>query len=94
MSVKGKVKRINRELENLNREIAELKKKNNILEIKKDKDKILLENIVKFAITNHVGGLRAGMAIDWDGIDKMKDLKLDIETSAYEHSYIFRVNYY
>lgn len=94
MSVKGKVKRLNKELENLNKELAELKKKNSILEIKEDKDKILLKNIVKFAITNHVGGLHAGMAVDWDGIDKMKDLKLDIETNANEHSYIFRVSYY
>ena len=52
-----------------------------------------LENIVKFAITNHIGGIRGGMAIDWFGIDKMQDLRLDVEKSIIDHAYIMRVNY-
>ncbi|MCI8700043.1 MAG: hypothetical protein HFJ47_01715 [Clostridia bacterium] len=55
--------------------------------------KRIYENIIKFAITNHVGRLRAGMMIDYDSIDKMNDLKLDIECNHFEHSYIMRVNY-
>lgn len=33
------------------------------------------------------------MAIDWFGIDKMQDLRLDIEKNIIEHAYIIRVNY-
>ena len=51
----------------------------------------LYENIIKFAITNHIGGLHGGMMIDYFGIDKMKDLKLDIERNHFEHAYIIRV---
>lgn len=32
--------------------------------------------------------------IDYFGIDKMKDLKLSIESNPMEHAYIMRVNYY
>ena len=93
MSVKSKVKRCNEEILRLEKQVEELKIKNKILANKESVDKILLENIVKFAITNHIGGIRGGMAIDWFGIDKMKDLKLDIEKNPIEHAYIIRVYY-
>ena len=93
MSVKNKVKRLNREIERLNQEIITLNRKNKILANKDDTDKKILENIVKFAITNHIGGLRGGMAIDWIGVDKMEKLKLDIEKNPIERCYIMRVLY-
>lgn len=93
MSVKNKIKRLNKEIERLNSEVKILNQKNNILANKESIDKLLLENIVKFAITNHIGGIHGGMAIDWFGIDKMKDLKLDIEKNPIEHAYIMRVMY-
>ena len=31
------------------------------------------------------------MMIDYFGIDKMKDLRLDVESNHFEHAYIMRV---
>lgn len=67
MSVKGKVKRLNRQIEKLNCELIQLEKlKNNnkriIEDYSSDLEKIkIYENIIKFAITNHLGNLRGGM---------------------------------
>ena len=52
-----------------------------------------LENILKFAITNHIGNLRGGMQIERYGIDKMQNLKLSVDYEPQYHSYIIRVNY-
>lgn len=99
MSVKSKVKRCNKEIKRLEEKIFELERQNhnltrikedNILEEQKCK---LYENIIKFALTNHIGGLYGGMMIDCFGIDKMNDLKLDIENNPMEHAYIIRVRY-
>lgn len=60
MSVKGKVKRLNRQIEKLNCELIQLEKlKNNnkriIEDYSSDLEKIkIYENIIKFAITNHL----------------------------------------
>lgn len=53
----------------------------------------LLENIVKFVLTNHIGNLRGGIQIDKYEIDKMKDLRLRIDYSHIDNSYIIRINY-
>lgn len=99
MSVKGKVKRLNKEILELQDELETERLSNKRLRAKLDdrtayseytKD---LENIVKFAITNHVGGLKVGMQIDRYGIDKMQDLKLNIDYSHMDNSYIIRVSY-
>lgn len=94
MSVKNKVKRLNRELERLNQEIIKLNKTNKTLENKKIRDKELLENIIKFAITNQVGGIRGGMQIEKYGIDKMQDLHLSIDYEPMTNSYLLKTNYY
>ena len=96
MSVKSKVKRCNQEIIRLENRVKELESVNDtLIHIKYSdvSDKELLENIVKYVITNQIGGIRGGMAIDWFGVDKMKDLKLSIEKNPYERSYIMRVNY-
>lgn len=99
MSVKGKVKRLNRQIEKLNCELIQLEKlKNNnkriIEDYSSDLEKIkIYENIIKFAITNHLGNLRGGMRIDRYGIDKMQDLRLNINYIVENDSYIIRVNY-
>lgn len=95
MSVKGKVKRLNKENKRLEDELETYKLFNSRLREKMamQTSNELLENIIKFAITNHIGGLNGGMIIDWFGIDKMSDLKLDIDRNAMEHAYILRVRY-
>lgn len=93
MSVKGKVKRCNKLIEKLNNEVQRLKKELRNSTVQNSNREQLQENIIKFAITNHVGGLRSGMQVDKYGIDKMNDLKLDIDYNHFENSYIIKVNY-
>lgn len=99
MSVKGKVKRLNRQIEKLNCELIQLETlKNNNKRIAEDyidleeKNK-MYENIIKFAITNQIGGMKGVMRIERYGIDKMQDLRLNIDYLPEFNSYIIRVNY-
>lgn len=106
MSVKGKVKRLNKRIENLQEELQTYQLSNSRLRNKNDKLKTeleeqkadkqyteQLENILKFAITNHIGNLRGGMQIERYGTDKMQDLRLSIDYMLENNSYIIRVNY-
>lgn len=99
MSVKGKVKKLNKELIKLRDDLETERLSNSRLRQKIDKQNESsvytrqLENIVKFAITNHIGNLRGGMQIERYGIDKMQDLKLSIDYQPEFNSYIIRVNY-
>lgn len=106
MSVKGKVKRLNKRIENLQEELQPYQLSNSRLRNKNDKLKTeleeqkadkqyteQLENILKFAITNHIGNLRGGMQIERYEIDKMQDLRLSIDYMLENNSYIIRVNY-
>jgi predicted nuclease with TOPRIM domain len=103
MSAKGKVKRLNKEIDNLQKELqtcqlsnSRLRNKNDRLNIELEGQKAVieeLENILKFAITNHIGNLRGGMQIERYGIDKMQNLRLSIDYQPEFNSYIIRVNY-
>ena len=106
MSVKGKVKKLNKKIKNLQEELqtyqlsnSRLRNKNDRLNIELEGQKAdkqyteILKNIVKFAITNHIGNLRGGMQIERYGIDKMQDLRLSIDYQPEFNSYIIRVNY-
>ena len=93
MSVKSKVKRCNKEIERLKEELDTERLSNRILRSKLDNNDKLLENIVKFAVTNQVGGLRAGMMIDRYSVDKMSDLRLIVEYSHIENAYKIMTTY-
>lgn len=94
MSVKGKVKRLNKELIKLRDDLETERLSNRRLRQKLDKQYTeQLENIIKFAITNHIGNLRGGIRIERYGIDKMQDLRLSIDYQPEFNSYIIRVNY-
>ena len=106
MSVKGKVKRLNKKIENLQEELqtyqlsnSRLRNKNDRLKTELEEQKAdkqyteQLENILKFAITNHIGNLRGGMQIERYGIDKMQNLRLSIDCQPEFNSYIIRVSY-
>ncbi len=106
MSVKGKVKRLNKEIIKLRDELDTERLSNKRMRNKSDRLKIeleeqkadkqymeQLENILKFALTNHIGNLRGGMQIQRYGIDKMQDLRLSIDYMPENNSYIIRVNY-
>ena len=96
MSVKRKIKRLNKELAEVKQE--NIKQADHILFLEEHRnDKTprekTLENILKFAITNHIGGLKGGMMVDLRAIEKMQELKLDIEQSPIERAYIMRITY-
>ena len=106
MSVKGKVKKLNKKIENLQEELqtyqlsnSRLRNKNDRLKTELEEQKAdkqyteQLENILKFAITNHIGNIRGGMQIERYGIDKMQDLRLSIDYQPEFNSYIIRVSY-
>ena len=102
MSVKGKVKRLNKEIKELQTyqlSNDRLKNKTDRLKVELEEQKAdkqytgQLENIVKFALTNHIGNLRGGMQIDRYGIDKMQDLRLSIDYEPMLHSYVIKVSY-
>lgn len=99
MSVKGKVKRLNRQIEKLNCELIQLEtlKNNNkriIEDYNVDLEKIkIYENIIKFAITNQIGGMKGAMRIEKYGINKMQDLRLNIDYLPEFNSYLIRVDY-
>lgn len=97
MNARQKAKRASKDtnnlkqhIEKLNGEITSLKYENRKLNNQTFENKTL-ENVLKFAITNHIGGLRGGMMIDMFSIDKMKDIDLKIEAIPQEHSYMIRV---
>ena len=95
MSVKSKVKRCNKEIKRLQEELETYQLSNSRLREKLNSqinDKTL-ENIIKFALTNQVGGLRAGMMIDRYSVDKMSDLRLIIEYSHIENAYKIMTTY-
>ena len=91
MRVKSKVKRCNKKILQLENEMNKLRTELCNETVKTSSKEQLYENIIKFAITNHIGGLHGGMMIDYFGIDKMKDLRLDVESNHFEHAYIMRV---
>lgn len=96
MSVKGKVKRCNKQIKILQEQLETAQLSNSRLREKIDSqiDNRTLENIIKFAITNHVGNLRAGIMIDTVAIDKMKDLRLLIDRDdECGRAYVIRVTY-
>lgn len=99
MSVKSKVKRLNKEIIKLQDELETETLSNRRLRQRLDEEKQFsdytrqLENIVKFAITNHIGNLNTGMQIEKYGIDKMQDLRLSIDYMPENNSYMIRVNY-
>ena len=99
MSVKGKVKRLNKEIIKLKDELETETLSNRRLRQRLDEEKQFsdyarqLENIVKFAVTNQIGNLRGGMQIERYGIDKMQNLRLSIDYVPENNSYIIRVSY-
>lgn len=99
MSVKSKVKRCNEEIKRLQGKIFILEnEKRNLERIKEDYiaeeySFKLYKNILKFALTNHIGGLEGGMRIEKCVIDKMEHLRLFVDYEPPFNSYVIRVHY-
>lgn len=99
MSVKSKVKRCNKEIKRLEEKIIELNQtKHNFKRVSEDYERDLeklklYENIIKRIITDRIGDLKGGMRIDRFGVEKLQQIKLDIEYDVMTDSYIMRVYY-
>lgn len=89
MSVKCKVKRLNKQTLIL-QDALETERLSNIRLRHYIKQ---LENIIKLAITNQIGSLRGGILIKGYEIDKMNDLKLNIDDRSEFDGYIINVYY-
>lgn len=93
MSVKGKVKRCNNKINELEREIKKLKNIIYSREFESSEKERLLENILKFAISNHIGELYGGIAIERYDVDKLNNLKLIIDNDIMTNSFIIKIHY-
>ena len=93
MSVKSKIKYKNKKIEELQKQVKDLELKLLDRGMGTSRQEKLYENIIKFVVTNQIGRLKGGMMADCYSIDKMSELKLDIERSHTDHAYIMRVRY-
>lgn len=70
----------NKEIIRLENELKKLRTEHEILINSLSKNNInLLENIIKFCVTKFIGDLKGGMLVKAYEIDKMENIKLDIE---------------
>lgn len=99
MSVQSKVKRCNKEIKKLEQKVKELESQNcrlkqSIIEANYNLSELkLYENVIKFAVTNHLGGLDGGVTIDARGIDKMQSLSLKVKKDFMGERYLLKVGY-
>lgn len=92
MSVKGKVKRLNWEVKYLNDRIADLEYIIDVNKTQYEDDKNMLENLIKFFVVNQVGKPAAGgVHIDKCYIDKLNDLKIDVQYEIDCRAYVIRL---
>ena len=93
MSVKSKIKYKNKKIEELQKQVEYLEFKLLNRGVNAFEKERLYENIIKFVITNRIGRLEGRMMVDCCSIDKMSELRLDVENSHIDHAYIMRVRY-
>ena len=88
MSVKGKVKRLNREVKDLNDEIEYLEYKMECDRKEHREEKEMLESLIKFFVVNQVGKpAPGGVQIEKQYVDKLESLNVkvyyELENKAY-----------
>lgn len=88
MSVKGKVKRLNRWIEYLNDKIERLSYSMELEREQHNREKEMLESLIKFFVVNQVGKLApGGVHIEKQYVDKLDNLDVkvyyELENKAY-----------
>ena len=88
MSVKGKVKRLNRWIKYLNDKIERLSYSMDLEREQHNKEKEMLENLIKFFVVNQVGKpAPGGVHIEKQYVDKLYNLDVriyyELENKAY-----------
>ena len=92
MSVKGKVKRLNREVEYLNSQIDFLLRTMKHDRFQHEHEKAMFENLIKFFVVNQVGKpAEGGVHIDRDHIDKLDSLGVNVWYDFENEAYVIKL---
>lgn len=92
MSVKGKVKRLNRQIEDLNEYIEDLEYARELDKKRHEDEKKELENLIKFFVVNQVGKpAPGGVHIENQYIDKLNNLDADVWYEVENHAYVIKL---
>ena len=91
MSVKKKIKRLNRWVEYLEEELERTRRSMKHEQWRHEKREEELENLIKFFVINQVGKhAEGGVHIDKEYIDKIKSLGVDIWYEDYNGAYVIK----
>lgn len=92
MSVKSKIKRLNKKLEELNKEVQTITNIRNIENNKHEKEKKSLENVIKFMVKNNIKNIPSGgVQVERKYIDEMEFYSISIIYEYENDSYIIKI---
>lgn len=92
MSVKSKIKRLNKKLEELNKEVQTIINIRNIENNKHEKEKKSLENVIKFMVKNNIKNIPSGgVQVERKYIDEMEFYNISIIYEYENDSYIIKI---
>lgn len=92
MSVKGKVKRLNREIKDLNDEIELSRKRHQRDVARYEENKEMLESLIKFFVVNQVGTPAAGgVHIEKQYVDKVDHMEVYINYELENNAYVIKL---
>lgn len=89
MSVKGKVKRLNREIKSLEYILENSIKRHERDKARYERDKEMLESLIKFFVVNQVGKPAAGgVHIERRYVDKLDSLEVNVNYEPENDAYV------
>lgn len=92
MSVKGKVKRLNKEVKELTYEIESNQKRYVRDKARYEENKKMLESLIKFFVVNQVGKpADGGVHIERQYVDKLDSLDVDIWYELENDAYVIKL---
>ena len=92
MSVKGKVKRLNKKIKESYSQIACLEYTIDAEKVKYERERTTLRNLIKFFVTNQVDDLaEGGVQIDREYVDKLKDMDVNIWYDIDYNAYVIKL---
>lgn len=92
MSVKSKIKRLNKKLEELDKEVQTITNIRNIENNKHEKEKKSLENVIKFMVKNNIKNIPSGgIQVGRKYIDEMDFYNINISYEYENDSYIIKI---
>lgn len=92
MSVKSKIKRLNKKLKELDKEVQTITNIRNIENNKHEKEKKSLENVIKFMVKNNIKNIPSGgVQVERKYIDEMEFYNISITYEYENDSYIIKI---